>query len=45
MMALADERSVTGQPGVNYYLNSTTREDVDRAVFAEVAVDFADAGP
>ena len=39
---LADERSVTGQPGVNY-LNSTTREDVDRAVFAEVAVDFADA--
>ena len=39
---LADERSVTGQPGVNY-LNSTTREDVDRAIFAEVAVDFADA--
>jgi len=39
---LADDRSVTGQPGVNY-LNSTSREDIDRAVFAEVAVDLADA--
>ena len=39
---LADDRSVTGQPGVNY-LNSTTREDVDRAIFADVSFDFADA--
>ena len=38
---LADERSVTDQPGVNY-LNSTSRMDVDRAVFADVAFDLAD---
>jgi len=38
---LADDRSITGQPGVNY-LGSTTREDVDRAIFADVSFDFAD---
>ena len=38
---LSDERSVTDQPGVNY-LNSTSRTDVDRAVFADVAFDLSD---
>ena len=39
---LADDRSVTGKPGVNY-LNSTTRVDVDRALFADVAFDLGEA--
>jgi outer membrane receptor protein involved in Fe transport len=38
---LADDRSVTGQPGVNY-LGSTRRVDVDRALFADVAFDLGE---
>ena len=39
---LADDLSITGQPGVNY-LNSQERVDLDRALFAEGAFDFTPA--
>ena len=39
---LADDLSITGQPGVNY-LNSQERVDLDRAVFAEAAFDLGSA--
>jgi outer membrane receptor protein involved in Fe transport len=39
---LADDLSITGQPGVNY-LNSQDREDVDRAIFTELAFDLSDS--
>ncbi len=36
---LADDLSITGQPGVHYE-NAITRRDVDRAVFADVTYDL-----
>lgn len=38
---LADNLSITGQPGV-HYLNAVTRNDVDRAVFTDLTVPVAD---
>jgi outer membrane receptor protein involved in Fe transport len=39
---LAVDHSVTGQPGVNY-MDGTTRDDLDRAIFADVAFDLGEA--